>query len=191
MALKFLYQFCEPKRWDVIVFKNPLDPSINYIKRLVGKPTETVEIIDGDIYIDGQIARKPPKIQNELWMPIYDNDYHPIEPRLPAFNGHPWSQPFKNETNSNWQTEKDDSTRFVLNDSEDRINWLKYDSSVGNDFKAAYSYDRVQQYRYMPNCSDLMIRFHVEFTDFESTGLIGASLSKYMSDYKASIDMSG
>ncbi|MHC4444847.1 MAG: S26 family signal peptidase [Planctomycetota bacterium] len=39
-----------PKRWDVTVFKNPKDGTMNYIKRLVGLPGEVLEIIDGDIY---------------------------------------------------------------------------------------------------------------------------------------------
>jgi signal peptidase I len=66
LVLKCLYQFFEPKRWDVVVFENPLNPRINFIKRLIGKPGEEVEIIDGDIYIDGQISRKPPKVQEGL-----------------------------------------------------------------------------------------------------------------------------
>ena len=51
---KCIYQFSPPKRWDVIVFKNPPNPQENYIKRLIALPEETVEIIDGDIYIDGR-----------------------------------------------------------------------------------------------------------------------------------------
>jgi len=39
-----------PKRWDVVVFKNPRDGTMNYIKRLIGLPGEVLEIIDGDIY---------------------------------------------------------------------------------------------------------------------------------------------
>ncbi len=42
LVLKCIYQFFEPKQWDVIVFKNPLEPTINYIKRLIGRPGETV-----------------------------------------------------------------------------------------------------------------------------------------------------
>lgn len=39
-----------PKRWDVTVFKDPRDGTTNFIKRLIGKPGEVLEIIDGDIY---------------------------------------------------------------------------------------------------------------------------------------------
>ncbi len=49
LVLKCIYQFFEPKRWDVIVFKNPPEPEVNYIKRLVGLPEEEVQIIDGDV----------------------------------------------------------------------------------------------------------------------------------------------
>jgi len=39
-----------PKRWDVVVFKNPSNGTDNYIKRLVGLPGEILEIIDGEVY---------------------------------------------------------------------------------------------------------------------------------------------
>ena len=42
--------FLRPQRWDVTVFKNPLNGTENYIKRLVGLPDEVLEIIDGDVY---------------------------------------------------------------------------------------------------------------------------------------------
>ena len=61
---KFAYDFAEPERWDVVVFLYPEDAKINYIKRLVGLPGETVSIAAGDIWTSraGQpprIARKP------------------------------------------------------------------------------------------------------------------------------------
>ena len=75
--IKSIYQIEEPKRWDVVVFRNPLDPTENYIKRLIATPGESLEIIDGDIYINDIIQRKPENVQNEHWMPIYDSRYQP------------------------------------------------------------------------------------------------------------------
>ena len=39
-----------PKRWDVVVFKDPEDGDTNFIKRLIGLPGEVLQIIDGDVY---------------------------------------------------------------------------------------------------------------------------------------------
>lgn len=44
----------EPKRGDIIVFKYPRDPKLDYIKRCVALPGQTVEIRKGLLYIDGQ-----------------------------------------------------------------------------------------------------------------------------------------
>ncbi|HLB75152.1 MAG TPA: signal peptidase I [Sedimentisphaerales bacterium] len=193
LVLKCIYQFFEPKRWDVIVFKNPNEPYINYIKRLVALPGDKIEIIDGDVYIDGKISRKPPKVQNELWMTVYDNDYQPVNPDRPTFNlSHtkPWRQPFINKQDSKWvTTDKEKPTQFRLDGPPDQVNSIAYDSSIGNDFKASYAYNSVDYYKYGPTCSDLMVRFYSMPADL--AGNIGASLSKYETNYKASIDPAG
>ena len=44
------YVVSDPKRWDVSVFKYPLGANINYIKRIVGLPNETVRIHWGNIH---------------------------------------------------------------------------------------------------------------------------------------------
>lgn len=46
---KFPYEFGDPHRWDVIVFRYPEEAQTNFIKRLVGLPKETVQISHGDI----------------------------------------------------------------------------------------------------------------------------------------------
>ncbi|MCK4752057.1 MAG: signal peptidase I [Planctomycetes bacterium] len=189
LVLKYIYQFIEPKRWDVIVFKNPLEPSTNYIKRLVALPGEIIEIIDGDIYINERIVRKPPKVQNELWMPVYDNDYQPVRPNQTEFNGHAWQQPFKNDANSNWTIQKNTSTIFRLDSPPNQIHTLVYDTSTGNNFRATYAYSDTIRYDYLPFCSDLKLSFYIESP--KQIGSIGIALTKYRTLYKASVDFDG
>lgn len=79
LVLKYLYNFVEPERWDVVVFKEPTTATDNYIKRLIGRPFEKIEIIDGDIFVNDLIARKPAHVQDVMWQLVYDNDYFPID----------------------------------------------------------------------------------------------------------------
>jgi signal peptidase I len=189
LVLKCIYQFSEPKQWDVVVFKNPLNPTENYIKRMVARPGETVEIIDGDVYINGQISRKPPKVQEELWMPVYENDYQPARPEEPSFNRHTWRQPFRNSEGSKWTIGEEAPTIFKLTSSPGEEHWLFYDTSLGNDFRATYAYDETDDYGFMPHCSDLKVRFWVSCDKAE--GAVGALLSKYGISYTGRIDFTG
>lgn len=50
---KLSYYFREPARYDVIVFELKDKPGVHYIKRIIGLPGETVQIIDGYVYING------------------------------------------------------------------------------------------------------------------------------------------
>lgn len=50
----YLYKREMPKRGDIIVFKYPKDPNVNYIKRVVGIPGDTIELIDKVVYVNGK-----------------------------------------------------------------------------------------------------------------------------------------
>ena len=69
---KFLYRLREPRRFEVIVFKFPEAPHKNFIKRLVGLPGETLEVKNGDLWVNGRLCRKPDEVQDAIWIPVLD-----------------------------------------------------------------------------------------------------------------------
>ncbi len=62
----------KPKRWDIIVFRYPGDPSVNYAKRLVGLPSEKLEIRGGAIWINGEKVEPPEAIRGIHYSPTVD-----------------------------------------------------------------------------------------------------------------------
>lgn len=51
---KISYRFRDPNRYDIVVFPYQYEKNTYYIKRIIGLPGETVQIVDGYVYIDGQ-----------------------------------------------------------------------------------------------------------------------------------------
>lgn len=74
---KVSYCFGQPKRYDVIVFEPTIaNVSKYYVKRIVGLPGETVQIVDGIVYIDGE------PLEDDVIYALAgeDEDGNPIEP---------------------------------------------------------------------------------------------------------------
>lgn len=75
---KWSYLFSEPDRWDIPVFRYPLDRSRNFIKRIAGLPGEHLRIHEGDIWTKPagsdapfRIARKGDRVRDSLFFPVY------------------------------------------------------------------------------------------------------------------------
>ena len=119
LVLKFLYEFQPPQRWDVFVFRNPNEPSQNYIKRLAGLPGEKLEIHHGDVTINGRIVQKTDKAQEALWMIVHDTRY---VPHYPAWRPR-WTR------DAGWQEDKG-GKGFRLDKADAKTAWLTYEHRV-------------------------------------------------------------
>jgi signal peptidase I len=56
---RVIYPFHQPRRGDIVVFEYPRDLSKDYIKRVIALPGETIEIRDGQIFINGEQLDEP------------------------------------------------------------------------------------------------------------------------------------
>lgn len=73
ITYRLSYLFSDPKRGDIIVFPFPDDETVDYIKRIIGLPGETIEGKDGLVYIDG----KP--LEEAYVADKLDSDFGPYE----------------------------------------------------------------------------------------------------------------
>ena len=56
----------KPKRGDVVVFKTPTDNRTDYIKRLIGLPSDIIQFIDGDLFINNNQVLKSKISNNDI-----------------------------------------------------------------------------------------------------------------------------
>ncbi len=72
---RLIYKLSEPKRGDLVVFKpNGNENSHYYIKRVVGLPGERVQIIDGFIYINGEVLLEEIKFDKMNYAGIAEDE---------------------------------------------------------------------------------------------------------------------
>ncbi len=132
LVSKFDYVLHNPQRWDVIVFKYPLEARMNYIKRLVGLPGEQLRIKGGDVYVRTQqeqpwtIARKPPHKIRAMRQIVADTKHQPaalISAGWPSL----W-QPHSTDaaTESNWKITNVENAWSAALTASDKTQWLRY-----------------------------------------------------------------
>ena len=67
IGFRLSYLFKDPQRFDVVIFKYPVDPNEKFIKRVIGLPGETVTIRDAKIYIDDSTVPLDEPYLPERW----------------------------------------------------------------------------------------------------------------------------
>ena len=146
---KYAYNHRDPERWDVIVFKFPGNGEMNYIKRLVGLPNETLRVYQGDIFVRDEsadvvtqsadtqdtdakrkflIERKPAAKVKSMLQAVHDTDYD-----ASILYNAGW--PLRWQGDQAWQVEATPGKQTVaqtyrIDTATDETAWLRYQHRV-------------------------------------------------------------
>lgn len=178
---KFAYDFGNPERWDVIVFKYPGNAKVNYIKRLIGLPGETIRIRHGDIFTrregdkDFQIARKPSHKLVAMLQNVHDTSYVPqklVDAQYPSrWETLPGSA-------VNW-TVNEGGRKFQAQSAAGQTAWLAYQHRVPT-LQAWEAIEQGQSAAAMRPRASLIRDFYAyNSTEFDRTESVESNFNRY------------
>lgn len=139
--------FDTPRRGDVIVFEYPKDPTLNYVKRVIGGPGDVVEMQAGQVFVNGS-ALSEPYVQRID--PLHDNYESEFTWQRNFLVGHTAEQRrFYRPTRDTWGPLRVPKGKyFVLGDNRDNSADSRYWGFVderavkGRPLVVYFSYDR-------------------------------------------------
>ncbi|HYW80172.1 MAG TPA: S26 family signal peptidase [Thermoguttaceae bacterium] len=170
-----------PRRWEVVAFRHPTQAAQIHTKRVVGLPGESIQIRDGDVYVDGRIQRKDLAQQRALAVLVHDANARARGPSAPT---------------SYWQSRRNDSqwgsadghfAHPATSDTAD-IDWLRFHEEPITD-RCGYNQMLVRREEEIHTVTDLMLSLRVVRT-FGQSGLLLVRLGDGCDDFEVRFDPS-
>ncbi len=114
LVCKHAFAMRDPHRWEIVVFLNPANPAQAYVKRVVGLPGEQIQVVDGDVAINGVLQRKSFEQQRAMRIAVFDQHFAAESPDwMPRWIG-----------TGGWGKLDDVFVRSA--DDADRYGWVQY-----------------------------------------------------------------
>jgi signal peptidase I len=123
----------EPERGDVVVFRLPKDPSIDYVKRVIGMPGDRIQMINGVLHINGTPVKRE-QIEDFVETDDNDREVHIKQWRETLPNGvsHPTLDMIENGVYDNTKEYRVPAGHyFMMGDNRDNSSDSRVENQVG------------------------------------------------------------
>jgi signal peptidase I len=91
---KLAYKLGKVDRGDILTFHYPLDPKLSFIKRAIGLPGDTVEIVNKKVWVNGNALNEPyivtPSDYTGKWVVPADSVFVLGDNRVDSADSHVW-----------------------------------------------------------------------------------------------------
>src|SRR5580693_9101127 len=86
-----LLPYRDIRRGDIIVFKFPFDDHPHYVKRVIGLPGERLRIVNGGVYVNGELLLEPYVVRDPIAEDPYGDNFPPTDRRVVQYIArHEW-----------------------------------------------------------------------------------------------------
>ena len=140
---KYVLPYTPIQRGDVIVFKWPVDPRQNYIKRVIGVPGDRLKLVNKELYLNGKKVNEPYVVHKTAYIDAYRDNF-PAEPNTRLEVG---AQRMLAENLKNGEVVVPPNSYFAMGDNRDNSLDSRYwgfvprDNIVGKPAIIFWSYD--------------------------------------------------
>jgi signal peptidase I len=150
---KYLLPYTPLKHGDIVVFRYPINPRENYIKRLIGLPGDRIKVVNKELYLNGKKAIEPYAVHKS---PILDSyrDNFPSAPNTFVFDP---AVAMLGEDQKDGEIVVPPGRYFVMGDNRDNSSESRYwgfvprDNIVGKPLVVWWSYETTTERLTDPN----------------------------------------